>query len=601
MDRHELKDRVERWIERSYIRMIYLPKLLSDKQLMIVLAIVVGLVAGFATYLFEELLHGIKHVLVSWFPEHEAGYLFLVYPVIGIILATLFVKYWVKDNISEGVTRVLYAMSKRGSMLRPHNTYSSMVGGAITIGFGGSVGPEAPLVLTGAAIGSNIGRIMRMNYRHITLLLGCGAAAALSGVFKAPITGVVFVLEILMIDITTSSIISLLISSVTAVSLMFFLTDFEPVLKIDVSNSFALKNLPLYMTLGVICGMLSFYFKSVNSKIAAWFGGMKKQYSKWVWGGIILGILIFVFPPLYGEGYSGFIALMNGDTDALFRNSLFYQWKDIPWVIIAYLLATLFFKVIAMAATNASGGVGGTFAPSLFVGAFAGGSMAYICNTVFGLDLPIVSFTLVGMAGVMAGVMNAPLTSIFLIAELSNGYGLFVPLMLASSIAFAVGYYFDPHSVYTKKLAQSGELLTHNKDKSVLVFLDLSKLMERDFHPIRLDSTLGDLVDLISNIRRNIFPVVNDEGQLLGVVQLDDLRADMFIPEKYGTTIDRYMIPPPDTIMQNEQVNSVLTRFEKSKAWMLPVVDKHGVYLGFISKSRILAAYRDQLIAISEE
>lgn len=574
-------------------------KRLSEQQLMMVLAITVGLIAGFATYVFEILLHGIRTVLVSWFPVADVSFLYLIYPAIGIILASLFVKYWVKDNISEGVTRVLYAMSKKGSRIKPHNTYSSIVGGATTIGFGGSVGPEAPIVLTGAAIGSNIASFMRMNYKNTTLLLCCGAAAAVAAIFKAPITGMIFVLEILMLDITVASIIPLIIATVTATTLVFFLKGFEPLLSVSVNGAFDLSNIPMYILLGVFCGLISYYFTSVNSIMAHYFENIKSQYKKWIIGGTILGVLIFIFPPLYGEGYEAFTNLMHGNIEPLFKSSLFYEYREISWVILLYLVAILFFKVIAMSATNASGGVGGTFAPSLFVGAFTGAIMAFFANTFLAMDLPIISFTLVGMAGVMSGVMKAPLTSIFLIAEISNGYGLFVPLMLVSSVSFVIGYYLEPHSIYTKKLAQSGELLTHNKDKSVMVFLDLKKLMETDFHPITETTTLSELVKMVSNIKRNIFPVIDEDGVLLGVVQLDDIRADMFNTAKYDNSILDYMIPPPDVILPNEQIDSVLDIFEESKAWMLPVVDKNMKYKGFISKSRILAAYREQLVIIS--
>ena len=475
-----------------------------------------------------------------------------------------------------------------------------MVASATTIGFGGSVGPEAPIVLTGSAIGSNIGQFMRLNYRNITLLLCCGAAGALSAVFKAPITGVVFVLEILMLDITVSSIMPLLISTVAATSLMFFLNGFEPVFNIEI-KTFNLHNIPFYVILGVLCGFMSYYFTRINTTIAGAFGKLKSMARKWIVGGIVIGLLIFIFPPLYGEGYVAMVDLMHGNINALFDNSLFFSFREIKWLVVIYLVASLFFKVVAMAATTAAGGVGGTFAPSLFVGAFTGASAAYIMNTFLGFQVPIASFTLVGMAGVMSGVMKAPLTSIFLIAELTNGYSLFVPLMLVSAVSFGISYYFEPYSIYTKKLYQKGELLTHNKDRSVLVFLDLKKLMETDFHPISIDTTLGDVVHLISTVRRNIFPVVDSEGVLLGVVQLDDLRADMFDADKYDMTIDNYMIPPPDVVLSNEQIGSVLNAFEQSKAWMLPVIDSNRHYLGFISKSRILAAYRDQLVAISEE
>ena len=588
-------------MEILYRFFIVATKRLSEKQLMMLLAVVVGLIAGFATYLFEGALYLVRLALTSWFAIDTASIFYLFYPIIGVILASLFVRYLIRDDINEGVTRVLYAMSKKGSRLKIHNTYSSIISSAATIGFGGSVGPEAPIVLTGSAIGSNIGKFMRLNYRQITLLLCCGAAAALAAVFKAPITGVVFVLEILMLDITVSSIIPLLIAAVTATTLMFFLNGFEPVFNIVLNNAFELNHIPYYIALAVLCGVMSYYFTRINSSIAGRFAKLGSPYKKWLVGGVVIGLLIFLFPPLYGEGYEAMFDLMHGNVESLFNNSLFFQYRHIGWVVALYLVAVMFFKVVAMSATLAAGGIGGTFAPSLFVGAFTGASMAYILNTFLGFNLPLIPFTLVGMAGLMSGVMKAPLTSIFLIAEITNGYGLFVPLMMVSAIAFGIGYYLEPYSIYTKKLSQRGELLTHNKDKSVMVFLNLRSLMETDFYPITMDTTLGDVVGLISKVRRNIFPVVSQEGTLLGVVQLDDLRSDMFSPEKYPYKIDNYMIPPPDIIYINEQISSVLDAFEQSKAWMLPVVDKDNKYLGFISKSRILAAYREQLVALSDE
>ncbi len=588
-------------MEILYRFFIVATKRLSEKQLMMLLAVVVGLAAGFATYLFEGALYLVRLALTSWFAVDSASVFYLFYPIIGVILASLFVRYIVRDDINEGVTRVLYAMSKKGSRLKIHNTYTSIISSAATIGFGGSVGPEAPIVLTGSAIGSNIGQFMRLNYRQVTLLLSCGAAAALAAVFKAPITGVIFVLEILMLDITVSSIIPLLIAAVTATTLMFFLNGFEPVFNIVLNNSFELSHIPYYIVLAVLCGVMSYYFTRINSSIAGRFAKLNSPYKKWLVGGVAIGLLIFLFPPLYGEGYESMFDLMHGNVESLFNNSLFFKYRHIGWVVALYLVAVMFFKVVAMSATLAAGGIGGTFAPSLFVGAFTGASMAYILNTFLGFNLPLIPFTLVGMAGLMSGVMKAPLTSIFLIAEITNGYGLFVPLMMVSAIAFGIGYYLEPYSIYTKKLSQRGELLTHNKDKSVMVFLNLKSLMETDFYPITMDTTLGDVVGLISKVRRNIFPVVSQDGTLLGVVQLDDLRSDMFAPEKYGYKIDNYMIPPPDIIYINEQISSVLDAFEQSKAWMLPVVDKDNKYLGFISKSRILAAYREQLVALSDE
>ncbi len=588
--------------ERLYTHFLRLTRRLSTQQILMLLAVVIGILAGLGTYLFEVMLYAIKGGLTRWFPVEHAHLLFLIYPAVGIVLATLFVKYIVRDNISEGVTRVLQAMSSNNSRIAPHNCWTSIVGGATTIGFGGSVGPEAPIVLTGAAIGSNVGRLARLNYKHTTLLLCCGAGAALASIFKAPITGVVFVLEILMLDITAGSVIPLLIASVSATSIALLLRGFGPILAVTLKpeDAFELWQIPLYILLGCICGLMSWYFTSMNSRVGGWFKRLDKPYKKWIAGGIVLGVLIFIFPPLYGEGYEGMTSLMHGKAQELFDTSLFYRFRHIDWVVVLFVVATMFFKVIAMAATNAAGGVGGTFAPALFVGAFTGATLALVCNILFHWEVSVASFTLVGMAGVMAGVMNAPLTSIFLIAELSNGYGLFIPLMITACISFAVGYWFDPDSIYTKQLRLRGELLTHDKDQSVFVFLKLDDLMETDFIRIRPRMTLGDMVHIISSAHRNIFPVIDDFGRLLGVVQLDDLREDMFKREKYGHPITDYMIQPPDRILQHESIQSILPKFEDKRTWMLPVVDKEGRYLGFISKSRILNAYREQLVRIQQ-
>ena len=588
--------------DRIYPAFLRLTRRLSNSQIMMLLAVVVGVLASLGTYFFEVLLYAIKSGLTNWFPVDSAHFLFLIYPAVGIILATLFVKYIVRDNISEGVTRVLHAMSRKNSRIAAHNCWTSIVGGATTIGFGGSVGPEAPIVLTGAAIGSNVGRLVRLNYKNTTLLLCCGAGAALAAIFKAPITGVVFVLEILMLDITAGSVIPLLIASITATTMALMLRGFDPILAVTLApqDAFELWQIPLFILLGGLCGLMAWYFTSMNARIGGFFKRLDKQYKKWIWGGAILGILIFVFPPLYGEGYEGFTSLMHGRAEELFNNSLFYRFRGIDWVVVLFVIATMFFKVIAMASTNAAGGVGGTFAPSLFVGAFTGASLALICNMLFHWDVSIVSFTLVGMAGVMSGVMKAPLTSIFLIAELSNGYGLFIPLMITACISFAVDYYLDPDSIYTKQLRQKGELLTHDKDQSVFVFLKLDELMETDFLRIKENMTLGDIVHIISTARRNIFPVIDNFGRLLGVVQLDDLREDMFKPEKYGRPISDYMIAPPDRILEHESIMSVMEKFEDKHTWMLPVVDTKNRYRGFISKSRILNAYREQLVRIQQ-
>ena len=588
--------------EKIYRWFLDITQRLSERQMLAILAVVVGAASGLGTYLFELMLHAIKSCLVNWFDVDTFHFLYFIYPAIGIVLATLFVKYIVKDNISEGVTRVLYAMSRRGSRIAGHNCWTSIVGGATTIGFGGSVGPEAPIVLTGAALGSNIGKLARLNYKNITLMLCCGAGAAVAAIFKAPITGVVFVLEILMLDITMTSIIPLLISSVTATTLALVLRGFDPIIAVQLTeqDAFRIGHIPFFILLGVVCGGMAFYFTQTNARVVSLFKRVDSTYKRWIIGGVVLGLLIFIFPPLYGEGYEAFVALMHGRTDEIFEYSLFYNFKDIEWVILLYVVAVIFFKVIAMATTNAAGGVGGTFAPSLFVGAFTGAAMALFCNLVLDMELSIAAFSLVGMAGVMTGVMKAPLTAIFLIAELSNGYGLFIPLMITACISFAVDYYLDPDSIYTKSLRKRGELLTHDKDQSALVMLRLDELIERDFTEIHDGNTLGDIVKLISQAHRNIFPVVGERGRLLGIVQLDDLREDMFKSEKWSLPITTYMIQPPDTILEKEQVQQVLLCFEQNNTWMLPVINKEGAYVGFVSKSRILNAYREQLVKISQ-
>lgn len=595
----KIEKQIKEYIYNGYLA---IARRLSEAQTMAILAVLVGLCAGVGAYIFNTLLHTITHALTSWTPNDQAQWLYLIYPAIGIILATLFVKYVVKDGISEGVTRVLYAMSRTDSRIKGHNTWTSIVGGATTIGFGGSVGPEAPIVLTGAAIGSNIGKLARLNYKNITLLLCCGAGAAVAAVFKAPITGVVFVLEILMLEITTKSIIPLLLASMTATITSLVFHGFSPIIAVSLSDSdmFQVEQVPLFLLLGCFCGLMAFYFTSVNSKVGGFYKSVKQQWRKWLYAGITLGVLIFIFPPLYGEGHDSFGALMTGNTDSLFNHTLFHSWSTTDWFLIIYLIAVMLFKVIAMATTNAAGGVGGTFAPSLFVGAFAGATIAVVCQAVFGWDVSITSFTLAGMAGVMSGVMKAPLTAIFLIAELSNGYGLFIPLMIVSCISFAVNYSMDRDSIYTKQLRLRGELLTHDKDSSAFVFLRLDQLMETDFIRLRESLTLGDVVNIISNARRNIFPVVGTSGELLGIVQLDDLRHDMFNRDKWSTSIMHYMIQPPDKVLENEMIQSIMPRFEQSNTWMLPVVDKQNNYLGFISKSRILNAYREALVNVSQ-
>ena len=575
---------------------------ISTRQLTLILAVIVGLVSGGVTCIFEWLLGLIKDSLTSWFPKEEVGWLYLLYPMVGIILASLFVRHIVKDDISEGVTKVLKAMSTNSSQIKPHNCYSSVVGGALTIGFGGSVGPEAPIVLTGAAIGSNIGKLVGLNYRSMTLMLACGVAAALSAIFKAPITGVIFVMEILLLDMSMTAIIPLIISSVTAVTLTFFVRGFEPMLSASTIGDLSFSHIPIYTLLAVLCGLMCYYFMSVNFRVKSLIDRLGRQWKKWLVGGLAIGVMIMLFPPLYGEGYGIFHHFMKGDVQAVFDNSGFYDFRENHWVVVAYLVAIMFVKAIAMAVTNASGGVGGTFAPSLFVGAFMGATVAYVGNTFFGADLSIAAFSLVGMAGLMSGVMKAPLTAVFLSAEISRAYQLFVPLMLVSSVSYVINRYLEPDSIYTKTLRKKGQLLTHDKDQAVSVVLSIRSLIETNIVSVGEYDTLGDMVvRVIPHTTRNIFPVLSSDGALLGVVEFDRLRKDMFDHSKYPNSVQRYMITPPDTIYDGENASSVLEKFENTGAWNLPVVDKEGKYLGFVSKSRILTAYREKLKEMTQE
>lgn len=589
-------------VERLLLWINVQTRRISGRQLTFVLAIVIGLVSGGVTCIFEWLLGLVKGGLTSWFPKEEVGWLYLLYPMVGIILASLFVRLVVKDDISEGVTKVLKAISTSSSEIKPHNCYSSVVGGALTIGFGGSVGPEAPIVLTGAAIGSNIGRIMKLNYRNMTLMLACGVAAALSAIFKAPITGVIFVMEILLLDMSMTAIIPLIISSVTAVTLTFFVRGFEPMLSASTIGDLSFSHIPIYTLLAILCGLMCYYFTSVNFRVKGLIDRLGKQWKKWIVGGLALGVMIMLFPPLYGEGYGVFGNFMQGDVETVFNGSAFYDWRDNKWVVVAFMLVVMFVKVVAMAVTNASGGVGGTFAPSLFVGAFMGATTAYVANTFFGADLSIAAFSLVGMAGLMSGVMKAPLTAVFLIAEISSAYQLFVPLMLVSCVSYVINRYLEPDSIYTKTLRKSGQLMTHDKDQAVSVVLSIRSLIETNIISVGEDDTLGDMVvRVIPHTTRNIFPVISSEGVLMGVVEFDRLRKDMFDQSKYPNSVRRYMTTPPDLIYEGESASSVLEKFEATGAWNLPVIDLQKHYIGFVSKSRILTAYREKLKEMTQE
>ncbi len=596
-----MKIDVHNWLQRF---LAWREKNIKEKRFILVLSFLVGVFTALAALLLKLLIHWIQEFLTENFDTTEANYLYLVYPVVGIFLTGLFVRYVVKDDISHGVTKILYAISRRQSRIKRHNTWSSIIASSITIGFGGSVGAEAPIVLTGSAIGSNLGSLFKMERRTLMLLVGCGAAGAVAGIFKAPIAGLVFTLEVLMIDLTMTSLLPLLITSVTAATLSYLATGQEAMFQFHLDEPFELGRIPYVIALGVFCGLVSLYFTRAMNSLEGVFGRLRTPYKKLALGGILLSVLIFLFPPLYGEGYDTIELLLNGtsnaDWDTVMNNSLFYGHSNL---LLIYLMLIILFKVFASSATNGGGGCGGIFAPSLYLGCIAGFVFSHFSNE-FAVTtyLPEKNFALMGMAGVMSGVMHAPLTGVFLIAELTGGYDLFLPLMIVSVSAYLTIIVFEPHSIYSMRLAKKGELLTHHKDKAVLTLMKMENVVETDFIAVRPEMDLAEMVKVIARSRRNIFPVTDEEGKLLGIVLLDDIRNIMFRQELYHRfTVNRFMTSPPARLYNTGNMEQVMQTFDDTKAWNLPVVDQEGHYLGFVSKSKIFNSYREVLLHYSDE
>ena len=556
---------------------------LPERSRVLFLSVVTGLLCGCAAVLLKTAIHAIHHGLQSL--VGDSTWLYLLLPGVGMLLSLLIVRYIVKDNIGHGVTKVLQAVSKNESKIKSHNTFSSLLTSALTIGFGGSVGAEAPIVYTGAAIGSNLGRYMGLSYRGMTLLLGCGAAGAVAGIFNAPLAGVLFTLEILLFNLSMSSILPLLLSTVSAtmVSYLFLGKDTQFTCTLV---EFSMRNIPFYIVLGVFSGFCSLYFLKTTLFLEDWFGKMRNPYLRWALCAVGLGLLIFAFPPLYGEGYEDVGALLNGEKSGA----------------IGFFALVLLLKVFAMTFTNTGGGVGGTFGPTLFVGAIAGYVLASALNLVRPGLVPVPNFVLVGMAGLMAGVMQAPMTAIFLIAEISGGYDLLLPLILTATLSYGTMRLFEQYSIYTKRIAQSGELLTHDSDQAVLTLLKTDALVETDFTPVRIDDTLKGLVDAVALSHRNIFPVLDSKKRFQGYVDLSDIRRDMFRTDLYDTArVYNYMRSAPEYVYPDEPMDSVMRKFETTGAWNLPVVGRDRHYLGFVSKSKIFNAYREELRDFSQD
>jgi len=577
---------------------------ISEKTFLLILAFVIGILSGFMALLLKFLIASIASVLTNHLTISGANYLFLIYPILGILIVGLYVRFIVKDNISHGVTRVLYAISQNKSRLKFHNTYTSVVASSITIGFGGSVGAEGPIVNTGAAIGSNLGSLFRLSPQILMMLVGSGAAAGVAGIFKAPIAGMLFAIEVLMIDLTTVSVMPLLISSITAATVSYIFTGYSPEFIFDQSEAFLTNRIPYVIILGILCGFISLYFTKVIGMMENTFAKMKSPWSRFSFGAIVLSALIFCFPPLYGEGYEAITELLTGEPSSLFDGSVFYSFKDNVWFVLLFLLMIILSKVFATSATNGGGGVGGTFAPSLYVGCMTGFFFAYLINTLgFFPDeaLSCKNFALMGMAGVMAGVMHAPLMGIFLTAEMTGGYQLFLPLLIVSTISYCTIKLFVPYGIYTTRLAKRGELLTHHKDKAVLTLLKMDSVIEKDFIEVHPEMSLREMVSTISKSDRNLFPVTDQKGTLLGIVLLNDIRNIMFRPDLYDKMhVRKFMCMPPVKIEVGDNMENVMKLFDRTNAWNLPVVE-NGIYIGFVSKSKIFNSYRRVLRHYSDD
>jgi CIC family chloride channel protein len=576
-------------------------KYLTGKQFIIILSVILGVMSGMAAVVIKTFVHFISGWVSQFTSSTEHfNYFIIIFPSIGILLTVLFVKYIIKHPVREGVPSVLYAISKNNGIIRAHNMFSSIIASSLTVGMGGSVGLEGPTVATGAAFGSNIGKAFRLNYKQITLLLGCASAAAMSAIFKAPIAAIVFAIEVLMLDLTMASILPLLLASASGLITSYYFMGKDVLYPFEIKELYELNQLPYYIILGVFTGLFSIYFSKSYVSIAEFFDKIDNIYKKLTIGGISLGLLIFFFPTLYGEGYQDINSCLSGNWNYIFKNDIFQMFQDNIYVIMILLLAVIMLKIIATSITFGAGGVGGIFAPTLFMGANIGMLFSTIINKIGIHKLPSNNFALIGMAGMIAGVLHAPLTGIFLIAELSGGYQLFFPLMITATFSFLVVNVYSKHSVYAIQLARRKELITHNKDKAILTLMDVKSLIETNFNSVDVDSTLGDLVKVVSKSQRNIFPIIDKENNMLGVVFINDIRNIIFRPELYDTTYVRDLMFMPHPIVDpDESMEDVARKFSESEHYNLPVL-KNGKYIGFVSRANVFSTYREKLKEFSE-
>ncbi len=573
-------------------------KNLPETTLLLLLSLIIGLFSGLAAVMLKYSIEFVKDLLTNHMSIQAESLAYFLLPGTGMLLSLLFVRFFVKDNISHGVTRVLESISVSKSRIKPHNCYSSVISSALTIGFGGSVGAEAPIVYTGAAIGSNVGRSLGLNYRSVTLLVCCGAAAAIAGIFKAPLAGVLFCFEILLFNLTIGSLIPLLTASITATVVSSLIMG-EGVSFASTTAPFLTSNIPYYLILGVVCGFVSIFFIRTTLMMESRITRISNIYTRWAISALALGTLILLFPPLYGEGYGSLTALLNNNVEGAVDSLIYGSLSRNAWFLPVFFTAVLLLKVFAMSFTNAGGG---TFGPTLYMGGILGFVIARSFNLVGVQGLPESNFALVGMAGLMAGVMKAPMTAIFLIAEITGGYQLLIPLIITSVCSFVTARGFEPYSIYTKRIAREGKLLTHDSDQAVLTLLKTADVIESDFMIVNPHDSLEQLVRVVEESKRNLFPVTDKEGCLQGIVSLDDIRPIMFHRELYGNVlVYELMQRPIEYVFIEERMESVMEKFERTGAWNLPVLDQGFHYVGFVSKSRILSSYREQLSQVSHE
>jgi len=572
----------------------------TQKRIVLVLSLIIGLVSGLAAVLLKNTVFFTHDLITNGFDFDDSNYLYLALPFVGISLTVLFATFIIRDDIGHGVSRILYAISRKHGRIKAHNMYSSMIGSTFTVAFGGSVGLEAPIVLTGSSFGSYLGRLFKLNHKTVMTLIGAGATGAIAAIFKAPVAAIVFSLEVLMIDLTMGALIPLLISSATGASVAYLLMGSGVLFSFDLVEGFYIKHIPYYIGLGLTTGLVSLYFTRTTMFIEGKMGKIKHRYVKVLIGGLTLGLLIFIFPSLFGEGYEFLELLINKEVGGLINESLFGTSSTAIQLLI-FLFLILAFKVVAMAVTNGSGGVGGIFAPSLFMGGVFGIFYARLLNLLPITEIPEKNMALVGMAGVMAGVMHAPLTGIFLIAEFTGGYELFTPLIITATISYLTIMYFEPHSIYTKHLAARGELFTHHKDKTVLQMMDVKSHLETNFRTIDKDSTLGELVKVIAKSERNIIPVIDSNNTFYGLVFVNNVRNIIFNQELYDNTyVANLMYMPDPVVKMDESMEDVARKFQETGNYNIPVI-KDGKYMGFVSRARIFSTYRNLLKDFSEE